>query len=169
MSTGLLVRLTDALHAGGPWIGPILGCAAFAEALVVIGIFVPVTPVLLAIGAAIAGGLLGPGLLPWVMAGAFLGAGASYEFGAYLRVRGLTPPRLPQKARRLAESLFLRHGAVAILVARFLGPPATVAPFLAGWSGLSRGRFLAANAVASLLWPPTMVAVGALGGWALIR
>nr|WP_269816484.1 VTT domain-containing protein [Caulobacter hibisci] len=146
-----------------------LAGAAFAEALVVIGVFVPITPVLVAIGAAMGGGLLGPGLLPWVMAGAFLGAAASYEFGLYLRVRGLQPPRLPAKARQLAQSLFLRHGAAAILIARFLGPPATVTPCLAGWSGLPRGRFLAANALASVAWPLAMVAIGALGGWIATR
>lgn len=162
-------RLNAFLTAGGPWLGPILAGAAFAEALVVVGVFVPVTPLLLAIGAAMSGGLMGPGIVPWVMGGAFLGATTSYEFGRRLRSRGLAPPRLPARARRLAESLFLRHGAAAILLARFLGPPATVTPFLAGWSGLPRRRFLVANAVASLAWPPAMIGVGVLGAWALTR
>jgi membrane protein DedA with SNARE-associated domain len=165
----LLARLTALLQAGGPWIGPILACAAFAEALVVIGVFVPVTPLLVAIGAAMGAGLLGPGLVPWVMAGAFLGAATSYELGLHLRSRGMTPPRLPPKAQKLSHALFLRHGAAAILLARFMGPPATVTPFLAGWSGLPRGRFLLANAMASLAWPPAMVAIGALGAWLATR
>lgn len=164
----LVAHLTRGLQAAGPWLGPALAVAAFAEALVVIGLFVPVTPILLASGAAIGGGLVGPGLLPWVMAGAFLGGLISYELGRLLRARGLRAPRLPQKARRVADRLVLHHGVAAVVIARFLGPP-TVVPFLAGWWQLSRARFLAANAAASLTWPPAMMAIGALAGWAMAR
>jgi membrane protein DedA with SNARE-associated domain len=165
----IVAHLTALLRAGGPWLGPILAGAAFAEALVMIGVFVPVTPALLAIGAAVAGHMMGPWLLVWVMGGAFLGNAASYELGRSLQARGVAAPRMPAKARAVAQDLFLRHGAVAIVVARFLGPPATVAPFLAGWSRLPRGRFLAASAVASLLWPLATAAVGFVGVWLLRR
>jgi membrane protein DedA with SNARE-associated domain len=164
-----LAHLAALLRAGGPWLGPILAAAAFAEAMVMIGVFVPVTPALLAIGAAVASRMIGPWLLVWVMAGAFLGNAASYELGRSLQARGVAPPRLPAKARAVAQALFLRHGAVSIVVARFLGPPATVAPFLAGWSRLPRGRFLAASAAASLLWPLATAAIGFVGVWVLRR
>jgi membrane protein DedA with SNARE-associated domain len=156
-------RLVGMLQAGAPWLGPLLALAAFAEALVVIGLFVPVTPLLVALGAGIASGLIRPGLLLWIMAGAFLGAFTSYELGRQFRARGRPAPRLRPKAQAAAQVLFQRHGAAAIVLARFMGPPATVTPFLAGWSGLPRGRFAIANAVASVAWPPAMLAVGALG------
>jgi membrane protein DedA with SNARE-associated domain len=164
-----LQSMTAVLLAAGPWLGPLLGCAAFAEAIVVVGLFVPVTPLLVASGAAMGGGLISPGLLPWIVAGGFLGSLASYEFGRQLRSRGFAQPRLPQAAKRWAEQLFQRHGIVAIFVARFLGPPATVAPFLAGWSLLPRLKFLAANAAANLAWAPAMVAMGFAGGWLATR
>ncbi len=159
-------RLAGLLQTGAPWLGPLLALAAFAEALVVIGLFVPVTPLLVALGAGMVSGLMRPGLLPWIMAGAFLGAFTSYELGRQLRARGMAAPRLRPKAQAPAQALFQRHGAAALVLARFMGPPATVAPFLAGWSGLPRARFAIANAVASLAWPPAMLAIGALGAWA---
>ena len=161
----VLSHLAALVRAGGPWLGPVLAGAAFAEAMVAIGMFVPVTPALVAIGAAVASRVIGPWLLVWIMAGAFLGNAVSYEFGRSLQARGVAPPRLPAKALAVAEALFLKHGAVSIVVARFLGPPATVAPFLAGWSRLPRGRFLMASAAASLSWPLVMAAIGFAGVW----
>lgn len=164
----VLAWITGVMTAAGPWLGPALACAAFAEALVGVGIFVPVTPLLVASGAALGDGLVGWRLAPWVMAGAFLGSLVSYELGAQLQARGRAQPRLPAKARRICEQLFLAHGALTIVLTRFMGPPG-IAPFLAGWSGLPRTRFLAANAAASLTWPPAMLAVGALGAWIATR
>lgn len=164
----LMQRASRVLAEAGPWIGPLLTGAAFAEALPGIGLFVPVTPLLVASGAAMGAGLVGPGLAPWVMLGAGLGGTASYELGRGFRSRGARPPRLPAKAQQLAEALFLSHGAAAVIVARFTGPP-TVLPFLCGWWALPRRRFLLAQAAASLLWPPAMLAVGALGAWVVRR
>ena len=147
--------------------GLVLAAMAFCEALVVIGLFVPLTPLLVAIGAGIAVGTLHPCLLAWAVVGAAAGSLASFMLGRWLSARNLAPPRLPDKVRALAERLFERHGALSIVIARYLGPPATVAPFLAGWSGLGMGRFLAANALASLSWPVAMAMVGYVGavGW----
>jgi membrane protein DedA with SNARE-associated domain len=163
----LVDRSMAALQVSGPAPGVLLAAMAFCEALVVIGIFVPLTPLLVAIGAGIAVGTLHPTILVWAAAGAAVGNLASFMLGRWLTARNFAPPRLPAKARALAERLFERHGALSIVVARYLGPPATVAPFLAGWSGLSMGRFLASNALASLSWPAAMAMVGYVGavGW----
>lgn len=163
----LVARTVVALQAGGPAPGLLLAVLAFCEAMVVIGMFVPLTPLLVAMGAAIAFGTLHPSLVAWAVAGAAVGNFASFMLGRWLRARNLTPPRLPDKVRGLAERLFERHGALSIVIARYLGPPATVAPFLAGWSGLGLGRFLTASLLASLSWPVAMAMVGYLGavGW----
>ncbi|WP_395443272.1 DedA family protein [Caulobacter sp. UC70_42] len=167
MTSDLLDRGLAMAQAGSPWIGPALGGAAFAEAVVVVGLFVPVTPFLILAGAAMGAGALDHGTAAWVSAGAFLGNALSYQLGRGLRARGAPPVRLPARARVAAERLFARHGAAAIVIARFLGPPATVAPFLAGWSGLPRGRFMIASLLASLAWPPLMIGAGALVAQAL--
>lgn len=167
MISDLLARGLAMAQAGSPWIGPVLACAAFAEAMVVVGIFVPVTPFLVLVGAAMGFSALDHGTPAWVSAGAFLGNAVSYQLGRRVRSQGAIAARLPARALAAAERLFVRHGAAAIIVARFMGPPATVAPFLAGSSGLPRGRFMIASLVASLAWPPIMIGVGLLGAWAL--
>ena len=159
-----LGSLLDSLHRGGPWLGPALGCTSLIASLALIGLSIPLTAILITCGAASGGRALGPTVIPWIIAGAFLGNLISYEFGRHLRAHGFGFPRLPARARDLTDALFVRHGALAIVVARYTGPP-TLAPFIAGWSLLSRPRFMAANAAASLTWPPLVVAVGSLGAW----
>lgn len=161
MTSELLEKALVLVKVGAPWVGPALACATFAEAMVVVGVFIPVTPFLVLAGAAMGLGALNPATLAWASAGAFLGNAVSYRLGRTARVGGLAA-RLPARARAAAEALFARHGAAAIIIARFLGPPATVAPFLAGWSGLPWGRFLIASLAASLAWPPAMMGAGAL-------
>lgn len=166
MISDLVQRGLAMAQAGSPWIGPVLGCAAFAEAIVVVGAFVPVTPFLVLAGAAMGAAVFDDGTLVWVSAGAFLGNAVSYQLGRRVRADGPIAARLPARARAAVERLFVRHGAAAIVVARFMGPPATIAPFLAGAAGMPPRRFLIASLAASLAWPPVMIGAGVLGRWA---
>jgi membrane-associated protein len=128
---------------------------------------VPLTPLLLALGAGIAAGTLDRTILAWVIAGAALGNLTSFALGRALRASKRGLPRLPAKAVVCVQRLFERHGAAAIVLSRYLGPPATIAPFLAGWSGLPWTLFLWANLIASVTWPAAMAGVGyaATVGW----
>lgn len=162
-------RGAQALQAGG--LAPaVVALVAFCEALVVVGVFVPLTPLLVAIGAGIAAGKISPSILAWAMAGAMAGNLASYGMGRGLGASKRSPPRLPAAAVRTVENLFRRHGALAVVLSRYLGPPATITPFLAGWSGLAMGRFMVASLVASLTWPPAMALIGYAGvlGWRIM-
>lgn len=161
MTSDLLAHGLAMARAGSPWLGPVLACAAFAEAMVVIGVFVPITPFLVLAGAVLGAGALDHGTPVWVSAGAFLGNAVSYQLGR--RAARPIAARLPARSLALAERLFLRHGSAAIVIARFMGPPATIAPFLAGSVGLPGSRFLIASLVASLAWPFAMISVGLLG------
>lgn len=165
MTSDLLAHGLDLARAASPWLGPVLACAAFAEAMVVVGVFVPVTPFLILAGAALGTDALEHGTPAWVSAGAFLGNAVSYQLGR--QASGSIAARLPARPLAVAQRLFVRHGAAAILIARFMGPPATVAPFLAGSLGLPRGRFMIASLTASLAWPPALIGVGLLGARAL--
>lgn len=152
------------LQAGVGWAGPALAIAALLESLVVVGAVVPATPVLVAIGGVMAAGHAPPTLLVWAASGAFLGNWTSYELGAAARRRNLRlPSRLGEQVGQVTEGLFARYGPVAIIVGRFLGPAAAVAPFAAGWSAMHRSRFLLANAATCILWPSVMAGFGYLG------
>lgn len=153
--------LLNFIGAHPAWAGLALGVLSFIEGLVLVGIMVPLMALLIAVGAAIALGRWSPSALVWSLCGVSLGNMLSYELGR----------RLPQKSRdalaarapRLfaaGTTLFAAHGAFALVVARFVGPPAS-APFLAGYLGLSRKRFFAALAVCAL-WVPMAAAIGYL-------
>ncbi len=145
------------------WAGPLLGVLAAFESLAVIGAFAPLTASLLLVGAAVGAGIFRPAVLIWIMAGCALGNGASYEAGALARRRGLQAKWLPARARDAAEGLFRRYGASTVFIARFMGPPASVAPFLAGWTALARSRFWVANALTCVVWPAVVASLGVLG------
>lgn len=59
-----------------------------------------------------------------------------------------------------AGAILRRHGAWAVLGARFLPVVRTLTPAAAGASGLPLRRFLPASLVGALLWAATHVAVG---------
>jgi membrane-associated protein len=150
--------------------GPLLCALGALETLPLVGAFAPLTASLIAVGAAIGGHVFDPWLLLWIMVGCAIGNGAAYEAGVLARRRDWATGWIPAKARSASERLFARFGAVAIILSRFLGVTASVAPFLAGWSNLGRLRFWAANLAVCLVWPPAMAAIGysglkALGGW----
>ncbi len=151
------------LKAHQAWAGPVLGLGAGFEAVVVIGAFTPLTPFLVMVGAAIAAGVFSPWILIWTMVGCGLGNWTSYEIGRRARLGDRAPTWMPARLREKAEALFRRYGPMAVIAGRFLGPTASVMPFMAGWSAMPRGRFLLANLATSLVWPVCMAAVGYLG------
>jgi membrane protein DedA with SNARE-associated domain len=158
-----LEHVLNFLKAHEAWAGPVLCLLAAFESLAVIGAFAPLTASLISVGAAIAAGVFSPSVLVWIMAGCAAGNGISYEGGAWTLRRGLGANWIPVRPRQATEALFRRHGAVAVVVARFLGPPSSVAPFLAGWSGMPRPRFWLANLTVCVVWPPAMAAIGFAG------
>jgi len=155
------------LKAHRAWAGPALGLGACFEALVVIGAFTPLTPLLVLVGAGIGAGVFSPSVLVWTMGGCGVGNWISYEAGMRARRAGACPAWVPEPARLKAERLFNQYGAMAVVVGRFLGPTAAIVPFLAGWTAMPRRQFLFANLATSLVWPATMAAFGCIGARAL--
>jgi membrane protein DedA with SNARE-associated domain len=155
------------LKAHQAWAGPLLGAGACFEALVLIGALTPLTPVLVMVGAGIASGVFSPSVLIWTMGGCGLGNWLSYELGRRARRENQNLAWVPATARTAADMLFKRYGPVAVLAGRFLGPTASVAPFLAGWTDMPRRRFLLANLATSLVWPIAIAGLGYLGARSL--
>lgn len=111
MTSDLLAHGLAMARAASPWLGPVLACAAFAEAMVVIGVFVPTTRFLVLGGAVIGTRALDHGTPLWVSAGAFLGNAVSYQLGR--RAARPIAACLPARSIALTERLFLRHGSAA--------------------------------------------------------
>ena len=88
--------------------------------------------------------------------GAFLGQFGGYLIGYTLGYRllrkhgsriGLTPSRLS-----LGRILFRRHGVKVVIASRFVAILRQIAGLLAGATRMPWPRFLAANAVGSIMW-----------------
>jgi len=68
----------------------------------------------------------------------------------------------PDSCVRRTQNVFTRYGLRGLLVAKFLPGLNTVAPPLAGMSGMSAGRFLGVDAAGSLLYGGCLLGLGYL-------
>ena len=145
-----------------PWAYLGVFVVAFAEHALFVGTFLPGEVILpltgvvawpVAAACATLGGFLADQLTYWL--GRWLGRRHGRRAGA--------PGRFARPAAVVRE-LYRRHGALALVLGRFV---VGVAPFVApgaGWAGMPYRRFLPANALANALWGPVMVGVGYLFG-----
>lgn len=148
----------------GYWL---VGGASMLEAYFLTGIVIPGTLIVDAGGILVQRGLLDFLDLVWFVAvGSILGSEMSYWTGR------LAKDRLPGRRRiensaafARATRLFARHGGVALVIGRFLGPVAGLVPLAAALAGMERRRFLIWNIIGSVPYAFVHVAIGyALGG-----
>lgn len=143
--------------------GALIFLIAFCDALVILGIFVPALPMLFAVGALVGlGHINGPYALICSTLGAFVGDGLSYwigrRWGSQLRQRWPFS-RYPQWLDR-GESMFRRHGAKSIVIARFVGAVRPFVPAIAGMMHMPLRRYALPSLVACLVWSAMFLAPG---------
>ena len=169
MSPSSVVEWLQGLQGPWPYLGVFL--VAFAEHALFVGTFVPGEVILPLTGVAAAT----TGVVRWPLAAACATAGGlladqlTYWLGRWLAGRYGDPAAAPARGRlarpaAIVRELYRRHGALALVLGRFV---AGVAPFVApgaGWAGMAYRRFLPANALANLIWGPVMVGTGYLFG-----
>ena len=145
------------------WAALLVGVLAFGESLVLVGLFIPATPMMILVG-----GLIGSGVLPPIpvlvcaIVGAILGDIVSYVLG------GLAGPRVvykwPLNRHRHGVAwtrlFFRRYGFSAVFFGRFLGPIRCTVPLVAGMMAMDQRRFQVANVFSALAWAPIMFAPG---------
>lgn len=128
----------------------------FAETGLLVGFFLPGDSLLIAAGLLAAGGKLNlGGIMAAVVAGALLGNTAGYFIGqrfgpAVFRnqdSRFFKPEYVVE-----AEKFFLRYGALAVILARFVPIVRTLVPTLAGVSRMPFGLYTLYNVIGALLW-----------------
>jgi len=132
------------------------------EAFPVTGIFVPGTLIVDAGGVLVHNGRIDFFDLVWFVAiGSILGGELAFQLGR-VAGRGLGGRWHPENsaAYRRAERLFQRHGGLALVIGRFLGPVASLVPLAAALSGMDRRRFRIWNAVSGLPYALTHVTFG---------
>lgn len=149
------------------WALAIAFIAAVVEAVAVLGILVPGTPIIVAVAAAAAAA--GQSMAPYlilVVIGAILGDVMSFWLGHRYRDRlGQVWPLSRRPAlMQGASRFFARWGTCSIVLCRFLPVLRSTVPLVAGMSGMCRKRFFLANSVSALIWAPAHVLPAQLAG-----
>jgi membrane protein DedA with SNARE-associated domain len=155
----------DVAEALGPWTYALVGVLAFLETGAFVGLVAPGETVVIAGGVIAGEGTIS--LLPliaivWICA--ILGDTTSFFIGRRLG-RGFLEkhgPRVKITHERLqqVEDYFDRHGGKTILIGRFIGLVRALAPFIAGSSGLSYGRFIPYSIIGTGLWATAFCVLG---------
>jgi membrane protein DedA with SNARE-associated domain len=157
-----LRRLAESL---GPWAYVLLAGLIALESAAVLGLISPGEAVLAVGGAAAAHGSVE---LPLVLATAWI-AGVAGDATAYRLGRRhgramllRAAPRVGLAAERVdrLEALVRRWGAAALLAGRYIGLVRSLAPFLAGASGLPCRRVVVWSIAGAGLWTATSVLAG---------
>ncbi|UNS95285.1 VTT domain-containing protein [Streptomyces tubbatahanensis] len=142
----------------------VLAGAVLAESVLLIGALIPTLTLLLAAGALARAGHLHPLLVLTTAAGAVVaGDFLAHRTGRLLgtRLRGARiGRRVPATAWQRAEALMARRGGQALLLARFVPVVRTLAPHLAGASGVPYRRIAPCSVLAASLWATAEAGAG---------
>jgi undecaprenyl-diphosphatase len=146
--------------------------AAVVEAVAVLGVLLPGTPILMAIaGAAAMSGMSIWPIMAVAVIGAVIGDGVSFWLGRRFsaRLRGVWPFARRPELLAQAERFFARYGIASVALCRFLPVLRSTVPLVAGMVGMSRCRFLIANVASAFVWAPLHVLPAKYAGLSLDR
>jgi len=144
--------------------------AAIVEAVAVLGVLVPGTPILMAVAAA--GAMAGMPMMPVIIVsivGAVIGDFVSYWFGHRFRfrLRGMWPFAHRPELMGQAERFFHRYGTASVAICRFVPVLRSTVPLVAGMAGMARSKFLIANVCSAFVWAPVHVVPAQFAGLSL--
>lgn len=154
----------------GVWVYAILFAIIFCETGLVVTPFLPGDALLFAVGAYCVShpeaGLSWPLIMGLLMVAAVLGNVVNFSIGAVVGGKIFKENALVLKKAYLDRThlFFEKHGAKAIILARFLPIFRTLAPFVAGMAAMDRRKFSLYTVVGSMLWVFLMMIAGVLFG-----
>lgn len=148
----------------GMWVYVLLFLIIFVETGVVVMPFLPGDSLLFVVGAMCGVGLMSyPLALGLLFLAAVLGDQCNYSIGRYFgpKVFKWEQSRFFNKAAfNQAHAFYERYGGITIVAARFMPFLRTFAPFVAGVSQMSRGKFTLYNIGGGFLWVGGIVTAG---------
>ena len=157
-------HLAELIRDYGVWIYAILFAIVFIETGVVVMPFLPGDSLLFIVGAFAANGemnLMAINVL--LIAAAILGNTSNYWIGRYFgpRVFQWENSRFfNRNAFDKAHAFYEKHGAMTIIVTRFLPFLRTFSPFVAGVAAMTHARFQAYNITGGVLWVVSLTVAG---------
>jgi membrane-associated protein len=162
--------LEHIVSAYGIWVYAILFAIVFSETGLVITPFLPGDALLFAIGAYCVShpdaGLKWPVAMGLLFIAAILGNFLNFASGSTLGGKIFKENALVLKKAYLDKThlFFEKHGAKAIIMARFLPIFRTLSPFVAGMASMDRRKFAIYTVVGSFLWVFLMMIAGVIFG-----
>jgi membrane-associated protein len=150
-------HLAAIMHDYQGWSYLILFAIIFAETGFVVTPFLPGDSLLFAAGALIAGGNTGLSiaiLAIILIAAAFTGNTVNYMLGGYLGPKVFKEKNkiLKLEYYEKTRAFFEKHGALAVIFSRFMPIIRTIAPFVAGVSGMPFLKYSFYNIVGGASW-----------------
>jgi membrane protein DedA with SNARE-associated domain len=167
--TDAVVSMVDAYPAAAL---AVVFAAAVIEAVAVLGILVPGTPILMAVAGAAA--MAGQSMLPFLVLsviGAVLGDFLSFWFGGRFngRLRQVWPFNKRPDLMANAHLFFHRYGVLSVALCRFVPVLRSTVPLVAGMAGMQRRRFVTANVASALIWAPVHIYPAQMAGLSIDR
>ncbi len=157
-------HLAELIRDYGVWIYAILFAIVFIETGVVVMPFLPGDSLLFIAGAFAARGemnLMAVNAL--LIAAAILGNTSNYWIGRYFGPRVFqweNSKFFNRNAFDKAHAFYEKHGAMTIIVTRYLPFLRTFSPFVAGVAAMTHARFQAYNIAGGVLWVVSLTVAG---------
>ena len=167
MNIDQLQPLFDWIHTHPNLAGLIVFFISMIESIVIIGLIIPGSVMMTAIGT-----LAGSGILPihytifWAILGAIAGDNVSYWLGYHYheQIRQMWPMKQFPQLLLKGEKFFQNHGGKSVFLGRFVGPVRPIVPVVAGMMNMPPKRFMIANVLSAIGWAPAYMLPGILLG-----
>lgn len=159
--------LINFLHLHPHSAGIITFFIVFCEAMAVIGVIIPGSITMTAIGVLVGSNVIPAGsTFAWAIAGAILGDEISYLLGVYYqdRLHRIWPFKKHPQLLEKSEVFFKKHGGKSVFLGRFIGPMRAMMPMVAGMFKMPQGRFLVAAVPSAAMWAVGYIIPGVLLG-----
>lgn len=152
------------------WLGTFI--ISLAESLAIIGLIIPGSVMMTAIGILIGSGVVDFwSIMIAAILGAIVGDSLSYRIGYYFNehIREMWPFRRYPQFLAKGEKFFLAHGGKSVFMGRFVGPVRPMIPVIAGMMRMPGLRFVCSNVFSAILWAPFYMLPGMLIGYASLE
>ncbi len=141
--------------------------AAIIEAVAVLGILIPGTPIVMAVAGAAA--MAGQSMLPYVILGimgAVIGDFVSFWVGHRYsnQLRRIWPFSARPTLMDGATAFFKRYGIYSVALCRFVPVFRSTVPLVAGMAKMERTRFILANVTSAFFWAPAHIYPAQMAG-----
>jgi len=160
------------LHMHPSWVFLIVFLLTFIESLAVIGLIMPGTVFMTALGALIGSHVISAKIVfGAAFLGSFLGDVTSFFIGYHYReqLREMWPFKFYPGLLQKGETFFYRHGGKGIFIGRFVGPIRPLLPIIAGMLNMKPWRFLIADGLSATCWAPVYMFPGIILGAASVE